>query len=53
MDPQEEPPSPPANTSYLHKRKRVGVSVCNCGFVARSTEERNIHKCNVSKFYYY
>lgn len=50
IDPQEEPPNPPTNTSYLHKRRRLGVSVCDCGFIARSTEERNTHKCNVSNF---
>ena len=50
MNPQEEPPNPPKNVDYLHKKRRIGVSVCDCGYIARSTQERNTHICKVSNF---
>ena len=48
---EEEPTHPPKNNTYLHKKRRIGVSVCECGYVAHSTAERVAHAsvCQVSK----
>ena len=52
MNSDGEPLMPPKNTDYLHKRRHIGVSVCECGYIARSTQERDAHECNVSRFYF-